>query len=250
MQLEPASHSYADVGGGRVEFLLWASRCGDKKANDAKPRLRSPSHATAAMPRLMANGQHFDGVESQPLDLSKRDSSPSASTSTNTQQQFLPVFSSTDDYYTAKLTNIVEVHTESNSLLKSSTISQTHSPKSQKGNYFLIDSLLTPAHSSDLPLDSTCKGVERAPVFLGCSLAASFKNPTVTFDIPKRSRIEPEREVARAPAPAVLSPHRTNGQETLNASSSMKKLKREPDETTSATMTPPPNICVDDEMYV
>ncbi|KAK6030422.1 hypothetical protein OSTOST_03439 [Ostertagia ostertagi] len=189
---------------------------------------------------------HFTGAESQPLDLRKRESSPSASTST-TQPQFLPVFSSTDDYYTAKLTNIVEVHTESNSLLKSSATTQSHSPKSQKGNFFLIDSLLTPAHPPDLSLSSACKGVEGAPVFFGCSLAASFRNPTATFDIPKRSRIEPERDVARAPAPAVLSPHRSNGQETLNASSSMKKLKREPDETTSTTMTPPPNICVDDE---
>nr|CDJ91565.1 unnamed protein product [Haemonchus contortus] len=205
-----------------------------------------PAHRWELIVKL-ARGTHFDGAESQPLDLRKRDISPSASTST-TQQQVLPVFSSTDDYYTAKLTNIVEVHTESNSLLKSSTTTQTPSPKSQKGNYFLIESLLTPAHSSDLSLDSTCKGVDRAPVFFGCSLAASFRNPIATFDIPKRSRIEPERDVARAPAPAVLSPHRSNGQETLNATSSMKKLKREPDETTSATMTPPPNICVEDEV--
>ncbi|KAK5968682.1 hypothetical protein GCK32_000286 [Trichostrongylus colubriformis] len=157
--------------------------------------------------------QHFV-TESQPLDLRKRGSSPPA-----TQ-------------------------------LKSSTTSLTPPPKPRKGNYFLIDSLLTPAHSSDQSLSFTRKGVERAPVFLGCSLATAFENPTATFDIPKRNRIEPNCDVAQAPAPAVLSPHRSNGQETLNSSSSMRKLKREPDDTTSATMAPPPNICVDDEVFL
>ncbi|VDL72149.1 unnamed protein product [Nippostrongylus brasiliensis] len=90
--------------------------------------------------------------------------------------------------------------------------------------------------------------VERTPVSFGCSVGASFRSPCSTIDISKRSRIVPERDVARTPATSVLSAHRTNGQQE-NAATPMKKLKREPDDD-SATMTPPPNICVDDEVSI
>lgn len=101
--------------------------------------------------------QHLDGAESQPLDLRKRaDSSPPTSSTT---LQFLPIRSSVDGDYTTKLTtNVVKADhhsvVSSRGVLTTTTKTQTPSPKPRKGNYFLIDSLLTPAHSSDLSLDS------------------------------------------------------------------------------------------------
>ncbi|KIH52465.1 hypothetical protein ANCDUO_17435 [Ancylostoma duodenale] len=92
--------------------------------------------------------------------------------------------------------------------------------------------------------------LERTPVLSGCSGIESLRN-TPIFDITKRSGVVAESDVARAPAQAsVLSPHHSNGQEVSNSSTPMRKLKREPDEQTTATttMTPPPNICVDDEV--
>ncbi|EYC42844.1 hypothetical protein Y032_0515g2780 [Ancylostoma ceylanicum] len=129
------------------------------------------------------------------------------------------------------------------------TTPTTRSPKSQKGNYFLIDSLLSPAHSSEPSVGSTYKEHERTPVLSGCSSIESLRN-TPIFDITKRSEVVAESDVARAPAQAsVLSPHHSNGQEVSNSSTPMRKLKREPDEqTATTTMTPPPNICVDDEL--
>ncbi|WKY15162.1 hypothetical protein Q1695_000562 [Nippostrongylus brasiliensis] len=193
----------------------------------------------------------FDSVEPQPLDLRVRVSTGPSTPAFASTEPRSTVFSSSYDHKTRTLTattNIVETeYLEPNQILRTSTTkTHTTSPKTQKGNYFLIDSLLTPARSSDIQLDSTCKVVERTPVSFGCSVGASFRSPCSTIDISKRSRIVPERDVARTPATSVLSAHRTNGQQE-NAATPMKKLKREPDDN-SATMTPPPNICVDDEV--
>ncbi|WKY15163.1 hypothetical protein Q1695_000562 [Nippostrongylus brasiliensis] len=202
---------------------------------------------------LFKRGEPFDSVEPQPLDLRVRVSTGPSTPAFASTEPRSTVFSSSYDHKTRTLTattNIVETeYLEPNQILRTSTTkTHTTSPKTQKGNYFLIDSLLTPARSSDIQLDSTCKVVERTPVSFGCSVGASFRSPCSTIDISKRSRIVPERDVARTPATSVLSAHRTNGQQE-NAATPMKKLKREPDDN-SATMTPPPNICVDDEVSI
>ncbi|VDM77533.1 unnamed protein product [Strongylus vulgaris] len=101
----------------------------------------------------------------------------------------------------------------------------TRSPKSQKSNYFLINSLLLPAHSSETSPEPKYKEDKRTPVLSGCSTVESHQK-TPIFDITKRSEVVTESDVARAPAQAsVLSPHHTNGQES-NSSKQMRKLKR------------------------
>ncbi|KAJ1347873.1 hypothetical protein KIN20_003039 [Parelaphostrongylus tenuis] len=111
-------------------------------------------------------------------------------------------------------------------------------------------SLRASSLTSEFALDSTCKVAQRTPVLYGCVSASSFRNP-LTVDIPRRNKLELERDASKAPAPAVVDPHHSSSQEeatTCNIAAPMKKLKREPDDTNEA-LTPPPNICVDEERY-